>query len=41
LRAFLAAVRDGTPVITGPADAIANMTVIDAIYRAAGLEPRR
>jgi predicted dehydrogenase len=41
LRALLAAVRDGTPVITGPEDAIANMMVIDAIYRAAGMEPRR
>jgi predicted dehydrogenase len=40
LRAFRSAVRDGTPVLTGPDDAIANMTVIDAIYRAAGLSPR-
>jgi predicted dehydrogenase len=36
LRAFVAAVRDGTPVPTGPADAIANMRVIEDLYRAAG-----
>jgi len=36
LRAFVSAVRDGTPVPTGPADAVANMRVIDAIYAAAG-----
>jgi predicted dehydrogenase len=36
LRAFIAAVRDGTPVPTGPADAIANMRVIEELYRAAG-----
>jgi predicted dehydrogenase len=36
LRAFVAAVRDRTPVPTGPADAIANMRVIAAIYDAAG-----
>ena len=41
LRAFRAAVRDGAPVLTGPEDSVANMTVIDSIYRAAGLEPRR
>jgi predicted dehydrogenase len=35
LRAFVAAVREGRPVPTTPADAIANMRVIDAIYRAA------
>jgi predicted dehydrogenase len=40
LRAFVDHVRNGTPVPTGPADAIANMRVIDAIYRAAGLKPR-
>jgi len=40
LRAFVAAVREGTPVPTDPADAIANMRVIDAVYRAAGLSPR-
>jgi predicted dehydrogenase len=35
LRAFVAAVREGAPVPTGPADAIANMRVIEAIYAAA------
>jgi predicted dehydrogenase len=40
LRAFAAAVRDGTPVLTPPADSVANMSVIDAIYRAAGLPLR-
>jgi predicted dehydrogenase len=41
LRAFVASVRDGAPVPTSARDAVANMTVIDNIYRAAGLEPRR
>ena len=36
LRAFVAAVRDGDPFPTTPADAIANMRVIEAIYAAAG-----
>jgi len=36
LRAFVAAVREGTPFPTAPADAIANMRAIDAVYRAAG-----
>ena len=40
LRAFVDHVRNGTPVPTGPDDAIANMRVIDAIYRAAGLKVR-
>ena len=40
LRAFVDHVRHRTPVPTGPDDAIANMRVIDAIYRAAGLHPR-
>jgi predicted dehydrogenase len=40
LRAFAAAVRDGAPLPTGPDDAVANMRVIDATYRAAGLRPR-
>jgi predicted dehydrogenase len=40
LQAFVSAVRDGTPVLTDPAGAVANMRVIDAIYRAAGLELR-
>ncbi len=40
LRAFVAAVREGAPFPTNPADAVANMRVVDASYRAAGLEPR-
>src|SRR5690606_31139184 len=40
LRAFLAAVRDGTPFPTTAADGVANMAVIDDVYRAAGLRPR-
>jgi len=40
LRSFVDAIRNGTPVITGPEDAVKNMEVIDAIYRAAGLQPR-
>jgi predicted dehydrogenase len=40
LEAFCEAVLDGADVPTGPADAIANMEVVDAVYRAAGLEPR-
>jgi predicted dehydrogenase len=40
LEAFVRAVRDGAPVPTHTGDAIANMTLIDAAYRAAGLEPR-
>jgi predicted dehydrogenase len=39
LRAFVAAVREGSPVPTGPADAVANMRVIEAIYAAAGRPP--
>jgi predicted dehydrogenase len=41
LRAFADAVRNGTPIITGAAEAAANMRVIDDIYRAAGLQLRR
>lgn len=41
LRAFVAAVEDGGPVITNPDWSVANMQVIDDCYRAAGLEPRR
>jgi predicted dehydrogenase len=41
LEAFARAVDGGAPVLTGPDDAIANMTVIDDVYRAAGLEPRQ
>ena len=40
LEAFTAAVLRGTPILTPPADAIANMRVIDAVYRAAGLRIR-
>ena len=40
LRAFVAAVATGVPPITGGADSVATMTAVDAIYRAAGLEPR-
>ena len=41
LRAFAAAVLRGEPVLTGTADAIANMRVIDAAYIAAGMTPRQ
>jgi predicted dehydrogenase len=41
LRAFLAAVENGVPPLTGPAQAVANMAVIDAVYGAAGLEVRQ
>jgi len=40
LDAFAAAVLRGEPVKTPPADSVENMTVIDAIYRAAGLPLR-
>jgi predicted dehydrogenase len=40
LAAFVRSVRDGAPVLTSAEDAIANMRVIDAVYRAAGLPPR-
>jgi predicted dehydrogenase len=40
LEAFAAAVLRGEPVKTTPQDAVENMTVIDAIYRAAGLPLR-
>jgi predicted dehydrogenase len=40
LEAFTKAVREGGPVLTPPTDSIANMRVIDAVYHAAGLEPR-
>jgi predicted dehydrogenase len=41
LDAFAGAVLRGEPVKTTPTDAIENMTVIDAIYRAAGLPLRQ
>lgn len=40
LDAFAAAVLHGAPVRTTPEDAVENMSVIDAIYRAAGLPVR-
>ncbi len=40
LRAFVDAVRNGSSPPTNARDAVANMRVIDAIYRAAGLKPR-
>jgi predicted dehydrogenase len=40
LDAFAAAVLDGAPVKTSAADAVETMTVIDEIYRAAGLPLR-
>lgn len=40
LRAFVAAVRTGTPTPTDPPHAIANMEVIDAVYEKAGLGKR-
>jgi predicted dehydrogenase len=40
LDAFAAAVLRGEPVKTSPQDAVENMSVIDAIYRAAGLPLR-
>jgi predicted dehydrogenase len=40
LRAFVRAVRTGERVPTDGAHGVANMTVIDAIYRKAGLRPR-
>jgi predicted dehydrogenase len=41
LEAFVRAVRDGAPVPTDGPDAVAQMRAIDAIYTAAGLEPRQ
>jgi predicted dehydrogenase len=40
LEAFAAAVLDGAEQPTGGEDGVANMRVIDAVYRAAGLRPR-
>ncbi|MFD2091042.1 Gfo/Idh/MocA family protein [Blastococcus deserti] len=40
LEAFIAAVRDGAPVPTGPDDAVATMTLIDRCYGLAGLPLR-
>jgi predicted dehydrogenase len=41
LRAFESAVRDGTPVLTDAHDAVRTMSVIDAMYSAAGMRPRQ
>ncbi len=41
LEAFRDAVAGEDTLLTPPADAVANMAVIDDIYRAAGLEPRQ
>ena len=40
LAAFTAAVLRGAPTLTPPSDSVANMQVIDDIYRAAGMQPR-
>jgi predicted dehydrogenase len=40
LRAFVAAVGGADTNLTPPSESIANMRVLDAAYRAAGLEPR-
>ena len=40
LEAFCGAVLRGEPTLTPPADSIANMRVLDAIYVAAGMTPR-
>lgn len=39
-RAFADVVRRDAPILTTGADGVANMRVIDAVYRAAGLRPR-
>ena len=41
LQALADALLRGAPTLTPPTDSIANMRVIDDIYRAAGMEPRR
>jgi predicted dehydrogenase len=40
LEAFRDAVLDGKPFLTTTAEAVKNMRVIDAVYRAAGMSPR-
>jgi predicted dehydrogenase len=40
LRAFADAVLQGGPVLTDATDAVRTMSLIDDVYRAAGLEPR-
>ncbi len=41
LEAFCGAVLRDEPTLTGPADSVATMRVIDAVYEASGLGPRR
>jgi hypothetical protein len=40
LAAFADHVEHSTPLPFGTADAVSNMTLIDAAYHAAGMEPR-
>ena len=40
MRAFRDAVESGPPFPTTARDAVANMDVVDALYRAAGMSPR-
>jgi predicted dehydrogenase len=40
MRAFRDAVESGLPFPTTARDAVANMAVVDALYRAAGMSPR-
>lgn len=40
LAAFVAAIRHGGPILTGPEDSVATMRVLDAMYLAAGLPLR-
>jgi predicted dehydrogenase len=40
LEAFCATVLKGAPTLTPPSDSVANMTVIDSIYEAAGMRRR-
>jgi predicted dehydrogenase len=41
LRAFVAALREQTPLLSDGEDGVTNMQVIDAVYEAAGLQRRR
>jgi predicted dehydrogenase len=41
LEAFAAAIRSGAPVLTDAAWSVGTMELVDAAYRAAGLEPRQ
>ncbi|MGQ0803982.1 MAG: Gfo/Idh/MocA family protein [Actinomycetota bacterium] len=41
LRAFVAAVRNGAPLLTPLSDSVANMRVIDEVYKKAGLDVRQ